>query len=59
MVREIILLFKKQKVMANLYQFKIKLVGWGDTPEEAWEAATENFSIEREALPKSKIIDND
>jgi len=41
--------------MAKLYNFKLELAGWGENPEEAWDACKENFDIDREELPKSTV----
>ena len=42
--------------MSKLYMFKLYPCGWGDTPEEAWEAMKENFYIEKELMPKKDAI---
>ena len=45
--------------MAKLYEFTIKLCGWGDDLNEAIENAKENFDIEDEPFNEYEIIDND
>lgn len=35
----------------NQYKFTIELIGYGDTPEEAWEDAQEAFDITVEPIP--------
>lgn len=44
----------------RLYEFEIKVQGWGDSPEDAWEQVQENFYIEEQTMPeKHSIIESD
>jgi hypothetical protein len=46
--------------MAKLFEFTIKVCGWGDNVEEAWDDVKESFDIEKEELPvENEIIDED
>jgi len=37
--------------MQKLYTFKVLICGYGDTPEEAWDRAVEQFSMEPGPTP--------
>ena len=39
-----------------LYEFIIKICGFGSNSEEAWENCKENFDIDDEPLPENGII---
>lgn len=43
--------------MSKLFEFTIKICGWGDTPNEAWEDAKESFDIVREEYPNEDCIE--
>lgn len=45
--------------MSKCYEFTIKIVGWGEDLEDAFENAKENFDIERESIPDNEVIDED
>lgn len=43
--------------MSKLYDFTIGVCGWGESPEEAWEACKENFNIDKMEIADYEISD--
>lgn len=43
--------------MAKLFEFTIRVSGWGDNQEDAWENVKENFDIFNEDMPSFDDID--
>jgi len=41
------------------YEFELCLAGEGDTPEEAWESAVENFMMDPGCPPECKIVNEE
>lgn len=41
----------------NQYKFTITLIGYGDSPEEAWEDAVEATNLDEEPMPEEYDFD--
>ena len=45
--------------MSKLYDFSLVICGWGNTVDEAWENAKNNFDIDKEQLLEYELIEDD
>ena len=44
--------------MSKLYDFSVVICGWGDTPDEAWSNAKDNYDIDKELLPEYELAED-